>query len=63
MACDRCKRKGIPIKCAYCPGEYCVRCMPLEVHECEGVTLKKELQRKELEKKMAFEAPPKLAKI
>jgi len=37
--------------------------MPLEVHECEGVSLKKDLQRKELEKKMAFEAPPKLAKI
>lgn len=63
MACGRCKKKGIPIKCAYCPGEYCVRCMPLEVHECEGVSLKKDLQKKNLEKKMAFEPSPKVTKV
>ena len=55
MACDRCKRKGIPIKCAYCPGEYCIRCMPLDVHVCEGVSLKKELQRKELENNLLLQ--------
>jgi hypothetical protein len=37
--------------------------MPLDAHECTGVSTKKELQKKELEKRMAFEAPPKLAKI
>lgn len=63
MACDCCKRKGIPIKCAYCPGEFCVRHMPLDAHDCPGVSAKKDLQKKDLEKRMAFEAPPKLAKI
>lgn len=63
MGCDFCKRKGIPIKCAYCPGEFCVTHTPLDAHNCPGVTMKKELQNKELEKRMTFEAPPKLTKF
>lgn len=63
MGCDLCRKKGIPIKCPYCPGSFCTRCMHLEVHGCEGVTMKKELHKKELEKKMAFDAPRKIEKI
>ena len=63
MPCDRCKKKGIPIKCPYCPGSYCTRCMPLETHGCEGVSLKVTMQRDELEKKLAFTPSPKVEKL
>ena len=63
MRCGLCNRKGVIIKCTCCPGSFCTWCMQLEVHGCEGVTLKKELHKKDLEKKMAFEAPRKIEKI
>lgn len=63
MVCGCCKRKGIPIRCPYCPGEFCINHLQLEEHKCPGVANKQELHKKTLEKQLAFEAPPKLAKI
>ena len=40
MACDLCKKKGIPILCNYCPGNYCSKCIKLDQHNCSGLDLK-----------------------
>ena len=64
MPCDKCKKKcGIPMDCKYCGGQFCMKCFRLEAHDCQGVEIKKQKQRKELEEKLAFEPPPKCLKI
>jgi predicted nucleic acid binding AN1-type Zn finger protein len=63
MPCDKCKRKGIPIDCNYCPGKYCARCITLEEHKCEGMDKKKEMAFKILEKKLVHVEAPKIVKI
>jgi len=49
--------------CKYCKGKFCMKCFRLEVHNCIGIEMKREEQRKELEKKLAFEPPSKHLKI
>lgn len=63
MPCERCKKKGIPIKCKYCDGSYCTRCMALEIHECPGLEKKIENDRIILTKKMEYTPPRKLELI
>ena len=64
MPCDKCKKKcGVPMDCKYCEGQFCMKCFRLEVHDCQGVDIKKIKQSKELAEKLAFEPPPKCLKI
>ena len=63
MPCDKCKKKGIPIDCNYCPGKYCSSCINLEEHTCEGIICKQENSRKLLEKKLITVVAPKVVKI
>ena len=47
MPCQHCKRKcGIPLKCTFCPGEFCMSCRHLDVHKCPGI---EEKNKKDLE--------------
>ena len=55
MPCQKCKKKcGVPFKCKYCEGEFCIKCLRLEKHECVGIEMKKVEQLKNLEKKLEF---------
>jgi len=40
-----------------------MKCLRLAVHNCIGVDIKKEEQRKELKDKLTYEPPPKHLKI
>ena len=43
MPCECCNKKGsVQLKCNYCPGSYCVKCLKLEVHNCEGKDIKEQ---------------------
>lgn len=63
MPCDQCKRKGIPIACNYCTGNFCTRCILLEIHNCKGMEKKQKKDIKILESKLAYEAPRKIEQI
>lgn len=63
MPCLNCKRKGIPIDCKYCKLGFCSRCIVLEIHNCKGVEIKKENQKKELEKKLEFKPDRKFGMV
>ena len=63
MPCDKCRKKGIPLTCNYCPGKYCSRCINLEEHMCEGIKLKSENDLKFLEKKLVTIIAPKVVKL
>lgn len=52
MPCDQCKRKGIPIACNYCTGNFCTRCIHLDVHACEGIQKKKDKDMQNLKKSL-----------
>ena len=54
MPCDLCKKKGIPIKCNYCIGKYCSRCINLDQHKCDGIEDYKKYHREQLEKKLVI---------
>ena len=63
MPCDKCKKKGIPMKCNYCPNSYCSRCIQLEMHSCEGIEQSKQKHISNLEKQLAFEPTKKVTSI
>ena len=63
MPCEQCKRKGIPIKCNFCPGSYCSRCIGLESHSCKGMELKANKERDYLQKQLHTEPSRKLETI
>ena len=63
MPCDKCKKKGIPIPCKYCKGEFCSRCIQLEVHTCDGIEKSKQDHLSNLKKQLAFEPTKKVASI
>lgn len=63
MPCDNCKKKGIPIKCNYCIGAYCSRCIQLESHSCEGIEESKNKHILKLKTQLAFEPPKKVTSI
>lgn len=54
MPCDCCKKKGIPMKCNYCPGQFCTKCLKLDAHKCPGESLKKEKELGKLEKQLEY---------
>ena len=54
MPCFKCKKKGIPINCKYCNLGFCSRCIVLEIHECKGMDVKKDIELKELDKRLEF---------
>ena len=54
MPCECCKKKGIPMKCTYCPGQFCTKCLKLNVHKCPGESLKKEKELEKLEKQLEY---------
>ncbi len=63
MPCEYCKKKGIPMKCNYCPGQFCIKCLKLDEHKCPGVSLKKEKDLENLEKRLEYAPQRKLATI
>lgn len=63
MPCDGCKKKGIPMKCNFCPGSYCSRCICLESHNCKGLERKINKDRHNLKDRLHFEPPRKLEQI
>lgn len=63
MPCDACKKKGIPMKCNYCPGQFCTKCIKLCAHKCPGESLKKEKDLEKLEKQLEYIPQRKLAAI
>ena len=63
MPCEKCKRKGIPIKCNYCVNSYCARCIQLEIHLCQGIEQSKQKQISKLEKQLQFEPTKKVSSI
>lgn len=64
MPCQNCKKKcGVPFKCKYCSGEFCIKCLKLEKHKCKGIEIKKIEQLKDLEKKLEYKPDPKYAFI
>jgi len=42
------------MKCNYCPGQFCTRCLKLDVHKCPGESLKKEKELEKLEKQLEY---------
>ena len=63
MPCGKCKKKGIPIPCKYCEGQYCSRCIQLEVHQCEGIEKSKKEHLSHLQKQLAFVPTKKVVSI
>lgn len=63
MGCTKCKKKGIPIECNYCPGKYCSRCINLDEHSCLGKHIKQENEIKNLEKKLITVRAAKVSEI
>jgi predicted nucleic acid binding AN1-type Zn finger protein len=56
MPCQHCKKKcGIPLKCSFCPGEFCVRCRYMEVHKCPGIEEKKKKDLEVLQGRLKYE--------
>jgi hypothetical protein len=51
------------IDCKYCKLGFCSRCIVLEIHNCKGVEIKKENQKKELEKKLEFKPDKKFGMV
>ena len=63
MPCDNCKKKGIPMQCNYCTGQFCTKCLKIDGHACPGESLKRERELENLEKKLAYTPQRKLATI
>ncbi len=63
MPCFKCKKKGIPIDCKYCGLGFCSRCIVLEIHECNGINLKKEDEIKDLNKRLEFKPDRKFGMV
>jgi len=61
--CDKCRKKGLHIKCKFCDYEYCSSCIQLEKHSCTGIDQKCKEYREDLEKKLAFSPKGKVIKI
>ena len=56
MPCQHCKRKcGIPLKCAFCPGEFCMSCRHMDVHKCTGIEEKKKKDLEVLQGRLKYE--------
>jgi hypothetical protein len=52
MPCKCCKKKGIPIPCTYCDKSFCSSCIQLEIHGCEGIQKKLDIDKENLGKKL-----------
>ena len=63
MPCFKCKKKGIPIDCKYCNLGFCSRCIVLEIHECKGMDVKKDIELKELDKRLEFKPDKKFGMV
>ena len=63
MPCDKCKKKGIPIKCNFCIGSYCPRCIQLEIHICRGIEKSKDKHIEKLKTQLAFEPSKQVTSI
>ena len=48
------------MKCKYCPGQFCTKCLKLDAHKCPGEFLKKEDEIFKLKKQLEYEPPRKL---
>lgn len=42
------------MKCNYCPGQFCTKCLKLDVHKCPGESLKKEKELEKLGKQLEY---------
>jgi hypothetical protein len=52
--CNKCRKKGIPIKCNYCINSYCTACIQIEIHGCDGKHLQIKKSIDNLKKQLAF---------
>lgn len=52
MPCGHCKKKGIPIPCKHCEKSFCSKCIQLEIHNCEGIQKKLDIERENLDRKI-----------
>ena len=52
MPCRHCKKKGIPIPCKHCEKSFCSKCIQLEIHNCEGIQKKLDIERENLDRKL-----------
>lgn len=63
MRCANCKKKGIPLTCKFCSNSFCTSCIQLEIHNCNGINVKRTEELKNLEETLKFEPPRKLDSI
>jgi predicted nucleic acid binding AN1-type Zn finger protein len=42
------------MKCNYCPGQFCTKCLKLDAHKCPGESTKREKDLDNLEKQLEY---------
>ncbi len=57
MPCIICRKKSsIYLKCSFCEKQMCLKCIPVEIHECEEINKCYDQQKEDLRKKIYNEA-------
>ena len=59
----KCSHKNRFLKCRECKGDYCSRCIQLEIHFCHKLDERSKIEKENLSKKLVTVIAPKIVKI
>jgi hypothetical protein len=59
----KCAHKNRFLKCRECAGDYCARCIQLEVHMCPKLDERTKIEKENLSKKLVKVVAPKISAI
>ena len=59
----KCHHKNRILKCRECFGDYCTRCIQLEVHMCPKLDERSKIEKENLSKKLIKVVAPKISAI
>jgi len=62
-AVPKCAHKNRFLKCRECCGDYCARCIQLEVHACPKLDERTKIEKENLSKKLVKVVAPKISAI
>ena len=62
-AAPKCAHKNRILKCRECAGDYCARCIQLEVHMCPKLDERTKIEKENLSKKLVKVVAPKISAI
>lgn len=59
----KCQHKNRLLSCKECQGDYCFRCIQLEMHSCPKLSERAQFEKENLSKKLVKVTAPKISSI